>query len=126
MERATPQFLIKRLDIRFERCVVADTPLTRLRGLLGRGVAESSTAIVRTGVDPAKFTSFDQIVQGALSLGAAAFEDVLTGDALHALTSAGGVLIIMGLGRLKPSSLTPDVTIRQVQKDIIAAKEIAR
>ena len=38
----------------------------------------------------------------------------------------GGVLIIMGLGRLKPSSLTPDVTIRQVQKDIIAAKEIAR
>jgi uncharacterized membrane protein YqgA involved in biofilm formation len=34
------------------------------------------------------------IVQGGLSLGAGAFEDVLTGDALHALTSAGGVLII--------------------------------
>jgi hypothetical protein len=38
----------------------------------------------------------------------------------------GGVLIIVGLGRLKPSALTPDVTIRQVQKDIAAAKEIAR
>lgn len=37
-----------------------------------------------------------------------------------------GVLVIIGLGRLKPSSLTPDVTIRQVQKDIAAAKEIVR
>jgi uncharacterized membrane protein YqgA involved in biofilm formation len=34
------------------------------------------------------------IVQGALSLGAGALEDVLEGDALHALTSAGGILII--------------------------------
>jgi Putative Actinobacterial Holin-X, holin superfamily III len=38
----------------------------------------------------------------------------------------GGVLIGIGLQRLKPSSLTPDVTIRQVKKDIAAAKEIAR
>lgn len=38
----------------------------------------------------------------------------------------GGVLIGIGLQRLKPSSLTPDTTIRQVQKDIAAAKEIAR
>ena len=37
-----------------------------------------------------------------------------------------GVLIGIGLQRLKPSSLTPDITIRQVQKDIAAAKEIAR
>ena len=37
-----------------------------------------------------------------------------------------GVLIGIGLRRLKPSSLTPDITIRQVQKDIAAAKEIAR
>jgi len=37
-----------------------------------------------------------------------------------------GVLIMVGLGRLKPSSLTPDTTIRQVQKDIAAAREIAR
>jgi hypothetical protein len=36
------------------------------------------------------------------------------------------VLIMVGLNRLNPSELTPDVTIRQVQKDIAAAKEIAR
>jgi len=40
--------------------------------------------------------------------------------------AASGLLIVMGLGRLKPSGLTPDTTIRQVQKDIAAAKEIAR
>jgi uncharacterized membrane protein YqgA involved in biofilm formation len=34
------------------------------------------------------------IVQGGLSLGAGLFEDVLDGEALDALTSAGGVLII--------------------------------
>jgi len=39
---------------------------------------------------------------------------------------ASGVLIIVGVGRLKPSNLTPDVTIRQIQKDIATAKEIAR
>ena len=37
-----------------------------------------------------------------------------------------GLLIMAGLARLKPSSLTPDTTIRQIQKDIAAAKEIAR
>jgi uncharacterized membrane protein YqgA involved in biofilm formation len=34
------------------------------------------------------------VYQGALSLGATLFEDVLKGEALAALTSAGGVLII--------------------------------
>jgi uncharacterized protein len=34
------------------------------------------------------------LIQGALSLGATLFEDVLTGEALDALTSAGGVLIL--------------------------------
>src|SRR3954447_3678779 len=38
----------------------------------------------------------------------------------------GGVLIAVGLQRLKPSSLTPDTTIRQVRKDITAAKEMVR
>jgi putative Mn2+ efflux pump MntP len=37
-----------------------------------------------------------------------------------------GVLIGLGLARLKPSGLTPDTTMRQIQKDIAAAKEIAR
>ncbi len=34
------------------------------------------------------------VYQAALSLGATLFEDVLQGEALDALTSAGGVLII--------------------------------
>jgi uncharacterized membrane protein YqgA involved in biofilm formation len=34
------------------------------------------------------------VVQGAITLGAGLLEDVLKGDALHALTSAGGILII--------------------------------
>jgi hypothetical protein len=37
-----------------------------------------------------------------------------------------GILMMAGLARLKPASLTPDTTIRQVQKDITAAKEMAR
>src|SRR5690242_19362270 len=38
----------------------------------------------------------------------------------------GGALIMVGLQRLKPSALTPDTTIRQVRKDITAAKEMVR
>ena len=34
------------------------------------------------------------VVQGGLTLGAGAFDDVLTGETLDALTSAGGILII--------------------------------
>ena len=34
------------------------------------------------------------LVQGALTLGAGLFEDVLRGEALAAMTSTGGVLII--------------------------------
>ena len=34
------------------------------------------------------------IFQGGLTLGAGAFDDVLTGETLDALTSAGGILII--------------------------------
>ncbi|HKS62870.1 MAG TPA: phage holin family protein [Xanthobacteraceae bacterium] len=43
------------------------------------------------------------------------------------IAAAGGAgLIYVGLSRLKPSELTPDTTIRQVGKDIAAAKEMAR
>jgi tetrahydromethanopterin S-methyltransferase subunit F len=40
--------------------------------------------------------------------------------------AASALMIFVGIGRLKPAALTPDVTIRQVQMDIAAAKEIAR
>jgi len=39
---------------------------------------------------------------------------------------ASAVLLVSGLARLKPSGLVPDTTIRQIQKDITAAKEVAR
>ena len=49
----------------------------------------------------------------------------------HLLAGAIGagvsaVLLVSGLARLKPSGLMPDTTIRQIQKDIAAAKEVAR
>jgi uncharacterized protein len=51
-----------------------------LAAALGPGVALAAVSVL--------------IVQGAISLGAGLFEDILVGEPLHALTSAGGVLII--------------------------------
>ena len=57
------------------------------------------------------------VVQGALSLGAGMFEDVLVGEALAALTSAGGVLIIgislklAGLKDVKVGNFLPALVI---------------
>jgi uncharacterized membrane protein YqgA involved in biofilm formation len=51
-----------------------------LAATLGWGVALAAISVL--------------VYQGALSLGATVFEDVLQGEALSALTSAGGVLII--------------------------------
>ena len=51
-----------------------------LASTLGWGVAISALTIL--------------IVQGGISLGAGVFEDVLVGETLSALTSAGGILII--------------------------------
>ena len=62
------------------------------------------------------------VIQGGLSLGAGAFEDVLTGDALHALTSAGGVLII-GIA-LKLLELT-DVKVGNFLPALVIAPALA-
>ena len=51
-----------------------------LSAALGWGVALAAVSVL--------------VYQGALSLGATLFEDILQGEALDALTSAGGVLII--------------------------------
>ena len=51
-----------------------------LAAALGPGVALAALSVL--------------VIQGGLSLGAGLFEDLLTGNALAALTSAGGVLII--------------------------------
>lgn len=37
-----------------------------------------------------------------------------------------GVLLMLGLARLKPSKLTPNATLDQVQSDVATAKELAR
>ena len=51
-----------------------------------------------------------------------------TAHLIAGLVGAGlsAILITLGLSRLKPSNLTPDTTIRQVQKDVAAVKEMAR
>jgi uncharacterized membrane protein YqgA involved in biofilm formation len=51
-----------------------------LAATLGWGVALAAVSVL--------------VVQGAITLGAGAFDNVLTGETLHALTSAGGILII--------------------------------
>ena len=51
-----------------------------LAAALGPGVALAAVSVL--------------VIQGAISLGAGLFEDILIGEPLHALTSAGGVLII--------------------------------
>jgi uncharacterized membrane protein YqgA involved in biofilm formation len=51
-----------------------------LASTLGAGVAFAAVTVL--------------VVQGALTLGAGLFEDLLRGEALDAMTSAGGVLII--------------------------------
>ena len=62
------------------------------KSMLDGFAAVALTATLGWGVALAAGTVL--LIQGGLSLGAGAFEDVLEGDALHALTSAGGVLII--------------------------------
>ena len=62
------------------------------KALLDGFAAIALSATLGWGVGLAAVTVL--LLQGGLSLGAGAFEDVLTGEPLDALTSAGGVLII--------------------------------
>ncbi len=62
------------------------------KSLLDGFASNALSAALGWGVALAAVTVL--VYQGALSLGATLFEDILQGEALHALTSAGGVLII--------------------------------
>jgi uncharacterized membrane protein YqgA involved in biofilm formation len=62
------------------------------KALLDGFAAIALAATLGWGVSLAAVTIL--IVQGGISLGANLFDDVLTGEALDAMTSAGGVLII--------------------------------
>lgn len=48
----------------------------------------------------------------------------LLAGCLAAIGSAA--LIYAGMGRLKPASLSPQVTLKQVEKDVAAAKEMVK
>ena len=75
-----------------------------LSATLGWGVALAAVTVL--------------VYQGALSLGATLFEDILKGEALDALTSAGGVLIIgislklLDLTDVKVGNFLPALIIR--------------
>ena len=62
------------------------------KALLDGFAAIALSATLGWGVAIAALTIL--VVQGGISLGAGVFEDVLTGEALDSMTSAGGVLII--------------------------------
>jgi uncharacterized protein YacL len=50
------------------------------------------------------------------------------GYALAAIVGlvAGLILALIGLQRLKPENLTPDITMKEIRRDIAAAEEITR
>lgn len=104
-------------EIRLARAELADkaTSAGIGAGLLFGGLLLIVPALVLFLIALALF-----LVQQGISPVTAHFLAGLVGAAI------GGVLIAVGLQRLKPSSLTPDTTIRQVKKDIAAAKELAR
>jgi uncharacterized membrane protein YqgA involved in biofilm formation len=69
-----------------------DIELLTTKSLLDGFASIALAAALGPGVALAAFSVL--VVQGSISLGAGAFEDVLVGEPLHALTSAGGMLII--------------------------------
>ena len=77
---------------------------------LGWGVALSAVTVL--------------LVQGGITLGAGAFDDVLTGETLDALTSAGGILIIgislklLELKDVKVGNFLPALVLTPVIVDV--------
>ena len=72
--------------------LTGDIELLTTKALLDGFASIALTAALGPGVALAAITVL--VVQGGISLGAGLFEDILTGEPLAALTSAGGVLII--------------------------------
>jgi uncharacterized membrane protein YqgA involved in biofilm formation len=84
-----------------------------LASTLGPGVAFAAVTVL--------------VVQGALTLGAGLFEDLLRGEALDAMTSAGGVLIIgialklLDLKDVKVGNLLPALVIAPLLVGLVGA-----
>jgi hypothetical protein len=104
-------------EIRLARAELADKAARAGTGvgLLFGGLLLMVPALVLCLIAVALF-----LVQQGLSPVAAHLIAALFGAA------ASAVLIVMGLSRLKPAQLTPDTTIRQMHKDVAAAKEMVR
>jgi phage-related tail protein len=60
------------------------------------------------------------LIQGGLSPVAAYLTSAVVGAILS------GILAAVGVNRLKPENLTPNVTIQEVSRDVATAKELAR
>jgi len=72
--------------------LTGDTEALATKSLLDGFAAIALAATLGWGVAIAALTIL--VVQGGISLAAGLFDDILTGEALDAMTSAGGVLII--------------------------------
>jgi uncharacterized protein len=72
--------------------LTGDTEALATKSLLDGFAAIALSATLGGGVALAAVTIL--VVQGGISLGAGLFEDILVGEALDAMTSAGGILII--------------------------------
>jgi uncharacterized membrane protein YqgA involved in biofilm formation len=87
------------IDLLTTKSVLDGFASVALAAGLGAGVALSAVSVLA--------------VQGGITLGAGLFEDVLVGEALTALSSAGGVLIIgiglkvAGITDVKPGNFLP-------------------
>jgi hypothetical protein len=95
-------------DLLTTKAVLDGFASVALAAALGAGVALSALAVL--------------VVQGAFTLGAGLFEDVLVGEALTALSSAGGILIV-GIG-LKVAGIT-DVKVGNFLPALVVAPLLA-
>ncbi len=94
------------IDLLTTKSVLDGFASVALAAGLGAGVALSAVSVLA--------------VQGGITLGAGLFEDVLVGEALTALSSAGGVLIIgiglkvAGITDVKPGNFLPALVFAPV------------
>ena len=91
------------IDLLSTKSVLDGFASVALAAGLGVGVALSAVSVL--------------VVQGAITLGAGVFEDVLVGEPLTALTSAGGILIVAiglrlaGIVDVKPGNFLPALVV---------------
>ena len=91
------------------------------------GVAARASAMIGTGV----VMLIPALVLVLFAVSAALIRSGMSEPAAYLLTGAGaavvsGALISLGMSRLSADALKPSVTLDQVERDKVAAKEIVR